>query len=206
MVADVLFSKARNPQETSQLSPPHSACHSSYVVTKRGVTRHIHKLSRENSSIELLSFFPILPPALFSRRPTMDKFAELFSKLQTPETMANMRSQATRSFLQDLSTQSQYIKTLPPDPKSAKRVPNWDGFSVLDPSFLQKVMASDATKTRYPAPKTLLCANVQPAKYSVCLNPGKMACSACKLVSYCSKVSMPCVVACVLSYFAQTYL
>jgi len=114
----------------------------------------------------------------------MDQFAELFSKLQTPEAMSDAHAQATRSFLKDLATQSQYITALPPDPKRAKGGPNWD-----------------ATKTRYPAPKTLQCANVQPAKYSVCQNPGKLACSACRLVSYCSKVSVACVdVARVLLY------
>ena len=34
----------------------------------------------------------------------------------------------------------------------------------------------------------LPCANVEPQINKSCPNPGKMACSACQLVSYCSKV------------------
>ncbi|RXW14219.1 hypothetical protein EST38_g11634 [Candolleomyces aberdarensis] len=40
---------------------------------------------------------------------------------------------------------------------------------------------------RHPPPAVLPCANVQPAQYSACEKPGNKACSACKLVSYCSK-------------------
>jgi hypothetical protein len=44
------------------------------------------------------------------------------------------------------------------------------------------------SRLRYLPLTTLPCANTYPAKHVVCKNLGKMACSACKLVSYCSKV------------------
>ena len=34
----------------------------------------------------------------------------------------------------------------------------------------------------------LPCANVDVEKHAICDKPGKLACSSCKLVSYCSKV------------------
>lgn len=40
-----------------------------------------------------------------------------------------------------------------------------------------------------PPPKTLPCANVQPEEYKACDKLGIQACAACRLVSYCSKVS-----------------
>ena len=52
--------------------------------------------------------------------------------------------------------------------------------------FLQEL--TKVSKPRYPLPLVLPCANVEPKLYHACSNPGTMACSACKLVSYCSKV------------------
>lgn len=41
---------------------------------------------------------------------------------------------------------------------------------------------------KFPPLEVLPCANVNVERYAVCENPGKLACSSCKLVSYCSKV------------------
>ena len=41
---------------------------------------------------------------------------------------------------------------------------------------------------RATPPENLPCANVEVPKRRTCQNPGKLACSACKLVSYCSEV------------------
>ncbi|KIJ61529.1 hypothetical protein HYDPIDRAFT_183158 [Hydnomerulius pinastri MD-312] len=47
--------------------------------------------------------------------------------------------------------------------------------------------AANRTPTFPPFTLTVLpCANAQVEKYTACENPGKMACSACRLVSYCS--------------------
>jgi hypothetical protein len=73
---------------------------------------------------------------------------------------------------QALSTQTKNIRAMPPDPSE-------------DQTFLEDI---DSLSPKYPPPVTLPCANVQAEKYAVCDKPGKMACSACKLVSYCSKV------------------
>ena len=40
----------------------------------------------------------------------------------------------------------------------------------------------------FPLLKNHPCANVDGAKHAACVGPGKMACSECRLVSYCSKV------------------
>ncbi|KAF9523612.1 hypothetical protein CPB83DRAFT_871582 [Crepidotus variabilis] len=42
-------------------------------------------------------------------------------------------------------------------------------------------------KTSHPAPKCIPCANVQPKQDIICKKSGKHMCSACRLVSYCSK-------------------
>ncbi|KAF9239784.1 hypothetical protein BU15DRAFT_46298 [Melanogaster broomeanus] len=82
------------------------------------------------------------------------------------------------------------IRTLPP-------VPTNDGWSSLggyNPlSFLSSGWqglidhAIDQQNSKFPPPEILPCANVQVELYTACEKPGKLACSACKLVSYCSK-------------------
>ncbi|KAJ2924329.1 hypothetical protein H1R20_g12757, partial [Candolleomyces eurysporus] len=47
--------------------------------------------------------------------------------------------------------------------------------------------AMQAAKTAFPPFEALPCANVQPELRAACDKLGKMACSGCKLVSYCSK-------------------
>jgi hypothetical protein len=41
---------------------------------------------------------------------------------------------------------------------------------------------------KFPPLEVLPCANVDVDKYAACEKPGKLSCSSCKLVSYCSKV------------------
>ena len=53
--------------------------------------------------------------------------------------------------------------------------------------YLQKL--TKVSRPKHPLPLVLPCGNVEPKLYHACGNPGMMACSACKLVSYCSKVS-----------------
>jgi len=48
----------------------------------------------------------------------------------------------------------------------------------------------EMAKPKYGPLDRLPCANVQAAKYTACDHPGISSCSNCKLVAYCSKVSM----------------
>jgi hypothetical protein len=57
-----------------------------------------------------------------------------------------------------------------------------------DPEAFLKSITEKANKLQFPAPERLPCANVDVDKYKACPNNGTMACSACKLTSYCSKV------------------
>ena len=69
-----------------------------------------------------------------------------------------------------------------------------------DPSFLQGLygmftggwegmLNSVVNKNpKFPPLDILPCANVNVDRYAVCEKPGKLACSSCRLVSYCSKV------------------
>lgn len=51
--------------------------------------------------------------------------------------------------------------------------------------MMDSVMNEDL---KFPPLEVLLCANVKVEERAVCEKPGKLACSSCKLVSYCSKV------------------
>jgi len=117
----------------------------------------------------------------------MDELAQLFSSLQTPEAMAEIQANAIKAFQRDMSTQSQNIEVLPPDPTRENNLPSH--FDTANPNFLEEMM-KQAQKNRFPVPKALPCANVQAAKYTMCESQGTMACSACKLVAYCSKVTL----------------
>ena len=106
----------------------------------------------------------------------------LFSTVMNPAQMAEGRMKALRSYL--LSIESKNID-LPPGPATAENVahPN-----VFDSTVWQK-MKEESERLRSRPPTALPCANVQPAEDTmICKDPGTMACSACKLVSYCSKV------------------
>jgi len=115
----------------------------------------------------------------------MDELAQLFSSMETPEAMAEIQVNAVRAFQRDMSTQSQNIEVLPPDPTRENNLPSH--IDMTNPNFLEEMM-KQAQKNRFPVPKALPCANVQAAKYTMCESLGTMACSACKLVAYCSKV------------------
>ena len=122
----------------------------------------------------------------------MDEVMKLFQTLVTPATMAEARVEAVHSLEHDLAIQSQNLRRLPPDPATEKETSTFfkdidSGDPALFQSGLRRMM-EESLHPRHPPPTTLPCANVQAEKYAVCKNAGKMACSACKLVSYCSKV------------------
>ena len=123
----------------------------------------------------------------------MDDVTSLFSTMHmTPALMAEIRAGSTRSFERDQSIQSPNLTALPPDPAAESKGFQFpEAGDIYDPAqyqaFFQKMMGQ-SFHPRYPPPTALSCANVQADKYTTCENLGTMACSACKLVSYCSKV------------------
>ncbi|OAX31589.1 hypothetical protein K503DRAFT_777457, partial [Rhizopogon vinicolor AM-OR11-026] len=88
---------------------------------------------------------------------------------------------ALSEFMQDTSTTSS-LRTVPPDPSTSG---NFADFDVSDPK--RAFEAFRKMKPKIPPPEMLPCANVDVEKYKVCQKQGTKACSACKLVSYCSK-------------------
>jgi len=101
--------------------------------------------------------------------------------------MAEAQVKALRSFERDLSTQSANIKVLPPEPATASEDDFPEDLNTMEDHLYNA--SERSLRPQHPPPTTLPCANVQPSKYKICKDPGTMACSACKLVSYCSKVS-----------------
>jgi hypothetical protein len=93
-------------------------------------------------------------------------------------------------------TKNSNLRALPPDSQTSSeldtRLSGLDT-SALGPSALLDMFREsvrEGSKPRYPPPEVLPCANVETEKYRACPNPGKMACSSCRLVSYCSKVNI----------------
>ena len=123
----------------------------------------------------------------------MDELFAQFSGLVTPEAFSNARAEAQRSFDRDMSTQSKSIIPLPPDPRTEGSMVDPTNLDITDPSHradILKSLTDCATKVLFPPPENLPCANVQVGQYNACNKRGSMACSSCKLVSYCSKVSL----------------
>jgi hypothetical protein len=115
-----------------------------------------------------------------------------FNRLLTPE----QRSEIESSHQHINDTGKSNLRALPPDSLTNSqlytRLSGLDT-SALDPSALLDMFREsvwEGSKPRFPPPEVLPCANVEAEKYRACPNPGKMACSSCRLVSYCSKVSI----------------
>lgn len=119
----------------------------------------------------------------------MEELSERLSRLLTPE----MNTYVENRIQREAATQSKNLRRLPPDPMAGKTAPapNLNGLDESDPVGLREacLQSLQNTKPRFPPPEMLPCANVQAEQYTTCQNQGKLACSACKLVSYCSKVS-----------------
>jgi hypothetical protein len=102
-----------------------------------------------------------------------------------------MMDYAERVYRDNMSVQNANIRVIPPDPRSESG-PLFDGideYGGIDTVLKQMLNSFAKNQTpRFPIPQRLQCANVEVEKYKTCDNPGTMACSGCKLVSYCSKV------------------
>ncbi|OJA20467.1 hypothetical protein AZE42_04908 [Rhizopogon vesiculosus] len=88
---------------------------------------------------------------------------------------------ALSAFMQDTSTTSS-LTSMPPDPSTSGK---FGDFGISD--WKSALEACRKMKPKFPPPEMLPCANVDIAKSKVCPKQGTKACSACKLVSYCSK-------------------
>ncbi|RDB14687.1 hypothetical protein Hypma_016436 [Hypsizygus marmoreus] len=114
----------------------------------------------------------------------MDQPNEPFSQLFSPKVIAD----AEASFRRDMATTNTNLRVLPPDPASQMKSSTFASMAALnDSQSLASFLATmPNTRPRYPPLERLLCANVQPRKYTSCEHPGTLTCSMCKLVSYCS--------------------
>lgn len=139
-----------------------------------------------NNRLPRESHAPILPTQQSSSL-TMDQLYSMFSRFMPPEIIAK----AEDSFQRGMSSQNKNLRVLPPDPISEAKPPwSFPSMDAIDEvrfraSLLENIQN---TKPRFSVLERLPCANVEVEKYKTCPNPATMACSACKLVSYCSKV------------------
>ncbi|KAJ2924336.1 hypothetical protein H1R20_g12763, partial [Candolleomyces eurysporus] len=84
------------------------------------------------------------------------------------------------------------LKPIPPPPRKEtdplQPLQKLADLDRVDPDDVEGLLGEFSNvRPVHPPPAVLPCANVQPARYSACEKPGTKACSACKLVSYCSK-------------------
>jgi hypothetical protein len=117
----------------------------------------------------------------------MDELSAMFSRLTTPEIIADAESSHRR----DMSPQNRNIRVHPPDPISEmKSQSRFASIDIEDDDKFRAAFKENMIQNpkRFPPLERLPCSNIQVKKYKTCPNQGTRACSACKLVSYCSKV------------------
>lgn len=120
----------------------------------------------------------------------MDDLTKLLSTLMTPTYMAEARAEAMRSFERDLSTRTPNLRAMPPDPSTDYEFSiDFENFGPAQYQSLMEDILVKPLQPKRPLITSLPCANVQAEKYFFCKKPGTRACSACKLVSYCSQVA-----------------
>jgi hypothetical protein len=109
------------------------------------------------------------PPA-FSSKTSKASLINAMSRLLTSRDTSSLMSVAP-----DPSTSGEQIIPIDFDPSDRERL-----FDILRKG-----------KPKFLPLEVLPCANMDAMKYKVCPKQGNKACSACKLVSYCSKVRLP---------------
>ncbi|KDR66055.1 hypothetical protein GALMADRAFT_232756 [Galerina marginata CBS 339.88] len=120
----------------------------------------------------------------------MDELIQGFSTMTNSEAMSKIMTKAQSAFDRNMSTKSDSISVLPPNPKTARSILDPKDIDITDPACRTDILKSitdSVSKLQYPPLEILPCANVQADKYRVCNQPGTMVCSECRLVSYCSK-------------------
>ncbi|KAF8636838.1 hypothetical protein AX17_003230 [Amanita inopinata Kibby_2008] len=95
-----------------------------------------------------------------------DSLASAFSRILSPEMIDEVREESHR----DMTYTGGSLRLIPPDP-------NQDDINPI--KF--KNLRAEGMKPRFPPLEVLPCANIEVSKYRVCPNPGKMACSQCRL-------------------------
>ena len=107
----------------------------------------------------------------------------MFSGFFSPEVIAA----AEREYQLNHDSGNTNVCVMDPDPSVSSNLRAKVNESKTPQAFIQTVI-QESMKPKFPPPENLPCANVEVAKYRTCQNPGKLACSACELVSYCSEV------------------
>ena len=117
----------------------------------------------------------------------MDELSNFF-----PPPSKEMIDEAERQYNRDLFPKNKNIRGIPPPnpPSDFARRSETKSIDPSNPEFLREAVSKLSNiKLPYPPLESLPCANVEVTKYKRCLKSGTKACSACKLVSYCSPVS-----------------
>ena len=110
-------------------------------------------------------------------------FPAMFNGLFSPEVIAEVE----RAYQLNHDSGNTNVYIMDPDPSVSSNLQAKVNESNTPQAYIQ-TMIQECMKPKFPPPENLPCANVEVAKYRTCQNPGKLACSACKLVSYCSEV------------------
>lgn len=124
----------------------------------------------------------------------MDSILDRLARMVPPEVRARVEEDYPKYLS---SCHNSALQMLPPISSNREGTVLAQGAEAPSDSSLQPDMSQDEImdamiKAPSDSPFPLLgrhpCANVNVAKYSACSKPGTMACSECRLVSYCSKV------------------
>ena len=152
-------------------------CH---IIVYHYLTYHIWEPHCSPSS--LLSNLPISISSVYNCN-SLSAMYSMFSRMFSPEVTAA----AERAYQLNHDAGNSNIRVMDPDPATSNNLRTKVNLSTTPQTFMQ-TMIQESMKPKFPPPENLPCANVEVAKHQACKNPGKLACSACKLVSYCSKV------------------
>ena len=98
---------------------------------------------------------------------------------------------AEHAYNRDMSSTNANIRVLPPPPVSSVSSTKLKMALAGDDPRSAILEEAKNAKPRFPPLEFLPCANVDAERARVCQKRGAMACGACKLVSYCSKVGFP---------------
>lgn len=121
----------------------------------------------------------------FNHGNSLSAMYSMFSRLFSPE----VTSAAERDHHLNHDAGNTNVRVMDPDPSRSSNLHEKAEKSNTPETFLQ-TMIQECMTPKFPPLQNLPCANVEVEKYQACKNPGTLACSVCKLVSYCSKVRL----------------
>ena len=114
------------------------------------------------------------------RRFSLFAMYSMYSDIFSPEVTAA----AERAYQLNNDAGNSNVRVMDPHPSVSSNL----RAKINTPRAFMQTIIQESMKPKFPPPENLPCANVEVAKYRACKSPGKLACSVCKLVSYCSKV------------------